>query len=145
MQRRTSRLTPHPRPILPPSSSPRERAYTALPFNHVPSYFLFGLNATYDFEHTPNLQGLQVYMQANNLFNRQPIIKSTASTGGTNPAFYDTLGMAYRVGFRMSFQRPSAADRLSTRPRPLRDAASLQPQWCACTVAAPKAAVLPRA
>lgn len=84
----------------------KARGYTALPFNYVPSYFLFGLNATYTFENIPGVKGLQVFMQVNNLFNRPPPITENGfggSAGGANPAFYDTIGMAYRAGFRLSF------------------------------------------
>jgi outer membrane receptor protein involved in Fe transport len=74
--------------------------------NRVPAYFLVGLNATYTFSNV--LKGLQVYTQVNNLFNKAPPFTGNAAasaTGGTlsNPVFYDELGQAYRVGFRLSF------------------------------------------
>jgi iron complex outermembrane recepter protein len=77
--------------------------YALLPANvanNVPAYFLFGLNAAYNFTNIPGIKGLQVYTQVNNVFNKSPPF-----TGGTtsNPIFYDELGLAYRVGFRMSF------------------------------------------
>jgi outer membrane receptor protein involved in Fe transport len=68
--------------------------------NDVPAYFLFGLNAAYTFSNIPGVKGLQLYTQVNNVFNKAPPF-----TGGTtsNPIFYDELGLAYRVGFRMTF------------------------------------------
>ncbi|HEY1898763.1 MAG TPA: TonB-dependent receptor [Steroidobacteraceae bacterium] len=68
--------------------------------NRVPSYFEFGLNAAYTFDKIPGLKGLQLFTQVNNLLNKSPPF-----TGGTtsNPIFYDQLGLAYRVGFRMTF------------------------------------------
>jgi hypothetical protein len=79
------------------------KGYTLLPdnvANRVPSYFLFGLNAAYNFTNIPGVKGFQVYTQVSNLFNKVPPF-----TGGTtsNPIFYDELGLAYRVGFRMTF------------------------------------------
>ncbi len=85
--------------------------YALLPMgvaNHVPAYFLFGLNATYNFN---VLKGLQIFGQVNNLLNKKPpFTASSGSSGGfnttayaSNPVFYDELGMAYRVGFRLSF------------------------------------------
>jgi iron complex outermembrane receptor protein len=72
--------------------------------NYVPSYFLFGLNAAYTFDKIPGIKGLQVYTQVNNVFNRTPpFTASAAAQGYSNPIFYDELGLAYRVGFRMTF------------------------------------------
>lgn len=77
--------------------------------NHVPSYFLFGLNATYTFQNV--LKGLQVYTQIHNLLNKAPPNASASNTAGgmngtattTNPVFFDQFGLAYRVGFRLKF------------------------------------------
>lgn len=68
--------------------------------NHVPFYFLVGLNASYTFTSIPGLKGLALWGQVNNLMNKAPpFVNSTTS----NPVFYDQLGQAYRVGFRMTF------------------------------------------
>ena len=68
--------------------------------NHVPFYFLVGLNASYTITSVPGLKGLALWGQVNNLLNKAPpFVNSTTS----NPVFYDQLGQAYRVGFRMSF------------------------------------------
>jgi iron complex outermembrane recepter protein len=86
--------------------------YALLPIgqaNHVPAYFLFGLNTTYSF---PNvLKGLQIFAQVDNLFNKAPPFTSGTSLSGgfngsgttSNPVFYNELGLAYRVGFRLNF------------------------------------------
>jgi len=78
-----------------------------MPYNFVPPYFLFGLNATYSFH---ELNGLQLFLQVNNLFDRQPPFADGGgnfgpanSYGGTNPIFFDTMGRAFRTGFRLSF------------------------------------------
>jgi hypothetical protein len=91
-----------------PAVTPQETAaskvgYVLLPANvanHVPSYFLFGLNAAYNFDKIPGIKSLQLYTQVNNLLNKAPPF-----TGGTtsNPVFFDELGLDYRVGFRMQF------------------------------------------
>jgi outer membrane receptor protein involved in Fe transport len=82
-----------------------------MPYNYVPSYFLFGLNATYSVDTgSSSLKGLQLFAQVNNLFNKTPPFTGgenefgpANSYGGTNPIFFDVLGLSYRVGFRMSF------------------------------------------
>ncbi len=79
-------------------------------YNYVPSYFLFNLNGTYSFANVPSLKGLQLFVQVNNVFNKTPPFTGGATGfgpsnayGGTNPIFFDTLGLAYRVGFRLTF------------------------------------------
>jgi iron complex outermembrane recepter protein len=83
--------------------------YHAMQSNYVPSYFLFNLNGTYSFREGP-ANGLQLFAQVNNVFNKQPPFTGGASAfgpsnsyGGTNPIFFDALGLAYRVGFRYNF------------------------------------------
>jgi outer membrane receptor protein involved in Fe transport len=49
-----------------------------MPTNYVPSYFLFGLNATYQFAQASR-KGLQVFAQINNILNKTPPF-----TGGEN-------------------------------------------------------------
>ncbi|HTX25217.1 MAG TPA: TonB-dependent receptor [Steroidobacteraceae bacterium] len=81
-----------------------------MPYNYVPSYFLFGLNGTYSFEDVGPFKGLQLFVQINNLFNKTPPFTGgesefgpSNSYGGTNPIFFDAMGLAYRVGFRLNF------------------------------------------
>jgi hypothetical protein len=78
--------------------------------NSVPSYFIFGLNATYSMQNVPALKGLQLYAQVDNIFNKEPpetygggAFGVSNGTGGTNPVFFDVIGLAYRLGFRMTF------------------------------------------
>jgi len=83
--------------------------YHLMSSNYVPSYFLFNLNGTYSFKDGP-ASGLQLFVQVNNVFNKQPPFTGGASAfgpsnsyGGTNPVYFDALGLAYRVGFRYNF------------------------------------------
>ncbi len=69
--------------------------------NHVPSYFLFGLNASYTLDKISGIKGLTLWGQVNNVFNKAPPFVD-ATTPGASAAFYDQLGQAYRVGFRMT-------------------------------------------
>ena len=69
---------------------------------------MFGLNAGYTFENIPGVKSLQLFTQVDNLLNRVPPFASApggfnSSYGGTNPEFFDTLGLRYRMGFRMAF------------------------------------------
>ena len=83
--------------------------YHAMSSNYVPSYFLFNLNGTYTFKDGA-ASGLQLFAQVNNVFNKQPPFTGGAtafgpsnSYGGTNPIYFDALGLAYRLGFRYNF------------------------------------------
>jgi hypothetical protein len=83
--------------------------YHPLTDNHVAAYFLFNLNGTYSFNQGL-LNGLQLFTQVNKVLNKQPPFAVGGGTfgpgnsyGGTNPIFYDTLGLAFRVGFRYKF------------------------------------------
>ncbi|MGH8219854.1 MAG: hypothetical protein ACREUT_15025, partial [Steroidobacteraceae bacterium] len=69
--------------------------------NHVPFYFDVGLNVTYNFANV--LKGLQLYTQISNLLNKTPPSTPIGSATTSNAAFYDELGLAYRVGFRLNF------------------------------------------
>jgi outer membrane receptor protein involved in Fe transport len=80
-----------------------QKGYTLLPTgedNRIGSYFLFGLNASYNLKNIPGLKGLQVWGQINNLMDRDPPFVETTTTAA---AFYDQLGRTYRMGVRLSF------------------------------------------
>lgn len=86
----------------------RGYGYVLLPFNSVPSYFVLNLNTTYSFQKIGGLKGLQLWAQVNNVFNRKPPFAASPSFfnnayAGTNPIYFDTLGLAWRAGFRLSF------------------------------------------
>jgi len=71
-------------------------------YNYVPAYFTFSMNVAYSFDNIPGIKSLQLFTQVNNLLNKEPPF-ANGSQGGTNPVFYDTLGIDYRVGFRLAF------------------------------------------
>ena len=78
--------------------------FVAVPYNYVPSYFLFGLNGAYQVQPTGLFKSLQLFVQVNNLFNKTPPFAGWGNEyGGTNPIYFDTLGLACRVGFRSTF------------------------------------------
>lgn len=91
-----------------PGQTPEQLAasqagYTLLPQgqdNRIGSYFLFGLNSSYNFKNVPGVKGLQLWGQINNLMDRDPPFVQSTTTAA---AFYDQLGRTYRLGVRMSF------------------------------------------
>jgi iron complex outermembrane recepter protein len=94
-------------PALPSSIS--SVGYHLMSSNYVPSYFLFNLNGAYTFKEGP-ATGLQLFVQVNNVFNKQPPFAGGVTefgpantNGGTNPIYFDALGLAYRAGFRYTF------------------------------------------
>jgi len=78
--------------------------------SRVPSYQVFTLGGTYNFESVGAVSGLQLFGVVDNLFDKQPPFASGTTAfglananGGTNATFFDTLGRMYRVGVRMTF------------------------------------------
>jgi iron complex outermembrane receptor protein len=78
--------------------------------NHVGNYFLFNASTSYTFENIPGIKSFQLFSTINNVFNRKPPFVPGITTfginggqGGTNAVYYDTIGLAYRVGFRANF------------------------------------------
>lgn len=67
--------------------------------NTVPSYVVFSLNGSYDFQWF-NLERAQLFASVNNLFDKTPPF-SAGAVGGTNAIYFDALGRTYRVGLRI--------------------------------------------
>ncbi len=75
--------------------------------NHVPSRTYVSLNVAYDVLKRPDGHRVQMFAFVSNLFNVDPPLVPAngggyANATSTNPAFYDTIGRAYRVGFRFT-------------------------------------------
>jgi iron complex outermembrane recepter protein len=74
--------------------------------NTVASYFRFDVTASYDFKWF-NLDKLQAFVSVDNVLDKVPPFAGApgqaGNVGGTNAAFFDTLGRSYRVGMRMAF------------------------------------------
>jgi hypothetical protein len=76
--------------------------------NRVPSYAVTSLNGSYTFSDLGPLKSMQMFLSIDNVFDREPPVATGtgfggAAFGGTNAVFYDTLGRAYRLGFRTTF------------------------------------------
>ena len=66
--------------------------------NHIPSYVVFNLGGTVDV--LRDHRG-QFFFTVENLFNRDPLLVPSVSTGiQTNGALYDVIGRYFRFGFR---------------------------------------------
>jgi outer membrane receptor protein involved in Fe transport len=70
--------------------------------NHMPSYFLFGLNGAYSFNKVPGIKVLQLYAQVNNLFNRalptaMSAAPSSAPRSATPPTRSSMTSWAWRT------------------------------------------------
>jgi outer membrane receptor protein involved in Fe transport len=68
--------------------------------NQVPSYVVWGLNASYDIG--VKAGKTQVFAGIQNLFDRDPPLIGTG-IGGTNPVLFDTVGRRYQIGARIRF------------------------------------------
>ncbi len=66
--------------------------------NHVASAFYVNLAASYRIG-----KALEVFGRIDNLLDRDPPLAPTAGASTTNPALFDTLGRAGRLGLRLTF------------------------------------------
>jgi outer membrane receptor protein involved in Fe transport len=83
------------------TSAPPAGGNQSVNVNTVPSYEVYTLSGTYDFQLTQD-NSLQLWGTINNLLDEEPPLVG-GGTGGTAPQFFDTLGRNYRVGLRMNF------------------------------------------
>ena len=66
--------------------------------NHVPSAFYVNLSASYDVT-----KNVTFFTNINNLFNKTPVIAPGGNGYPTNPVYFDTYGMTWKVGVRARF------------------------------------------
>ncbi len=69
--------------------------------NHVPSAVYVNLYAAYKLPF--HNQAMEVFGQINNVFNKNPPIAPGGNGYPTNPVYFDTYGMAWKVGFRFKY------------------------------------------
>ena len=82
--------------------------FTRLDNNSVPSYEVFGLNASYTFQDVGVAKTLRTWVSIDNLFDKDPPVATGtgfggAANGGTNPVFFDTIGRYFRLGVSATF------------------------------------------
>jgi iron complex outermembrane recepter protein len=82
--------------------------YTRVDTNSVPSYEVFGLNASYTFQEVGIAQSLRLWASVDNVFDKDPPVATGTGfggsvNGGTNPVFFDTIGRYFKVGLSATF------------------------------------------
>lgn len=82
--------------------------YTRMDVNSVPSYQVFGLNASYTFADVGMAKSIRVWGSVDNVLDKDPPVATGtgfggAANGGTNPVFFDTMGRYFRVGLSANF------------------------------------------
>ena len=82
--------------------------FTRVDNNSVPSYEVFGLNASYTFQDVGVAKTLRTWVSIDNLFDKDPPVATGtgfggAANGGTNPVFFDTIGRYFRLGVSATF------------------------------------------
>jgi outer membrane receptor protein involved in Fe transport len=100
----TRYVSPGPLDLQNPKTDPTEPGYNPLlsysvTDNSVGGYFVFGLNAAYDFKWF-GTERFELWGSVNNVLDRDPPF-SAGAVGGANATFYDALGRTYRVGVRL--------------------------------------------
>ena len=79
---------------------------STLNVTRAPSYAVFGLSGSYQFDNIGPARNFQIFATVDNLFDRDPPIAAgngANQNGGTNPIYFDTLGRFYRIGVRTNF------------------------------------------
>ena len=71
--------------------------------NSVDDAYYVAWSGSWDFTKSAEGKGTQLFWSINNLFDEDPPIAPGGNVYPTNPVFFDTLGMRYRVGFRLAF------------------------------------------
>ena len=69
--------------------------------NHVPSAVYFNLYLAYKLPVANN--GLEIFGSINNLLNKNPPIAPGGNGYPTNPVYFDTYGMSWKLGFRFKY------------------------------------------
>ena len=92
----------------PGSANYNDPTFTRLDNNNVPSYEVFGLNASYTFDLVGPAKTVRLWASIDNLFDKDPPVATGtgfggAANGGTNPVFFDTIGRYFRVGVSSTF------------------------------------------
>jgi outer membrane receptor protein involved in Fe transport len=72
--------------------------------SNVSSHMTFNLSGSYDLR-IGSMERTELFASINNVFDEDPPFSGNNdfSTGGSNAAFFDTLGRTYRIGLRMTF------------------------------------------
>jgi hypothetical protein len=93
-----------------PAGGTNAQGQEILPRIRVPSYQVFSLSGTYNFENLGPVGNLQVFGVVDDRFDQEPPFASGITAfgrangnRGTNATFFDVLGRLYRLGVRMRF------------------------------------------
>jgi iron complex outermembrane receptor protein len=85
-----------------PLGDPSNSRATSVNDNSVDDAYYLSWSGSYDFPRTDG-NGIQLFWVVNNLLDKDPPIAPGGNAYPTNPVFFDTLGLRYRAGVRMSF------------------------------------------
>jgi outer membrane receptor protein involved in Fe transport len=86
-------------PVTPGSAGYSSTNPNSVNENSVPSEWYVNLAASYDIN-----QHLAVFANVNNLFNQAPPVAPGGNGYPTNPVYFDTYGLTWKVGARFRFQ-----------------------------------------
>ena len=85
-----------------PLGDPSNSRATSVNDNSVDDAYYLSWSGSYDFPRAEG-RGIQLFWVVNNLLDKDPPIAPGGNAYPTNPVFFDTLGLRYRAGVRMSF------------------------------------------
>jgi outer membrane receptor protein involved in Fe transport len=83
--------------------SPGNTAALTVNDNSVDEAYYLAWSGSWDFTKSSEGRGTQLFWAINNLFDKDPPVAPGGNVYPTNPVFFDTLGLRYRVGVRFSF------------------------------------------
>jgi outer membrane receptor protein involved in Fe transport len=85
-------------PVTPGSAGYSSTDPNSISENHVPDAWYVNLSGSYDIT-----KNLAVFANINNLFNKSPPLAPGGNGYPTNPVYFDTYGMSWKVGARFHF------------------------------------------
>ena len=85
-----------------PIGDPTNNRQLTVNDNSVDDAYYLSWSGSYDFRRAEG-NAIQLFWVVNNLLNQDPPVAPGGNAYPTNPVFFDTLGLRYRAGFRLSF------------------------------------------
>lgn len=85
-----------------PPGDPSNSRLLSVNDNSVDDAYYLSWSGSYDFDRADG-NAIQLFWVINNLLDKEPPIAPGGNAYPTNPVFFDTLGLRYRAGVRISF------------------------------------------
>ena len=85
-----------------PPGDPSNTRLLSVSDNSVDDAYYLSWSGSFDFQRAEG-NAIQLFWVVNNLLDKDPPVAPGGNAYPTNPVFFDTLGLRYRAGVRISF------------------------------------------